>query len=205
MDSLVIRFLLWGFVNICLAMGLLSCGPASVTEVYLSDMERFTGNPSNGFVQSRQIGDFDVQLKYLSPALLAIRESDSHPSKRSIDSLADEKRDGAVFTIKITHESISFHDLLKDDANRYNRLIGPFYQDLIISVGDTIFPCKIHHFEPDYGVSKSGVINAYFDRPNASKVTFIYSDQLFNLGPVKFDVPINKLDESFKLIYDEKT
>ena len=184
--------------------GLTTSCSTTTKRVPASALNSFVADPSNGFIQSKEVGDFTVQVKYMPPTLLALMESDGVPKRTVVDSLVNDKKEGLVFSMKLTHESISFHELLKDNPGRYERLTGPLNQDLSVAIDDQIFPCKIHHFEADYGVSKSGVVSVYFDRPDAEEVTFIYNDQLFNLGPLKFRVPINQLDNSFKLVYDEE-
>lgn len=168
----------------------------------MDEVNGFVRDRDNGFVQKAEVGGFEVELMYQPPALQAyshwVADASENPEK-----LVKDFDDVLNFSLRIKHSSNTPFDELVNDASgeKLAYLIGSISQQFEIEYGDSSSMCLFHHFERDYGLSPYGVINMAFKRPSTDQLVFVYDDLLFNMGPVRFHVPLKKLDESFKVNY----
>lgn len=179
------------------------CG-VSTTTLQLEDVNTFIRDRSKGFFQEAEVGDFTVELMYLPPAAQAYAHLQAGDTKEPKQLFKDFE--GVVnLSLRIKHKSNTpFDELINDESGeKLAYLIGSIAQQFHMEFGDSTANCLFHHFERDYGLSPYGVVNMTFKRPSSDteKFVFIYDDLLFNMGPVRFHVPLKKLDESFNVSY----
>lgn len=176
----------------------------SPTQLYPNQLESFVSDGNNGFIQTKDLGSFSLELKYIPSALSAYRQIDASDVEKSdqakFDSLTRTFENSLSFLLKLEHESLSFDELLvKEDLLGY--VSGAIRSDFVLQAEGRDVPCVLHHFERSHGVSKSGVFNLFFelDEP-VDEVTFLFNDTHFRLGPVRLRVPIEKLNHSIKVL-----
>jgi len=190
---------------IALVLGILltGCGVSS-TNLRLDEVNSFIRDRSKGFFQEAEVGNFTVELMYLPPAAQVHAHMESGEVKEPKQLFKDFE--GLVnLSLRMKHKSNTpFDDLVNDGSgDKLAYLIGSIAEQLHIEYGDSTANCLFHHFERDYGLSPYGVVNMAFKRPSAEteKFVFVYDDILFDMGPIRFHVPLKKLDESFNLSY----
>jgi len=191
-------------IFIGLIIGLTACGEGT-RRLHPQEVAEYIKVRDNGFFQKAEIGDFVVELMYLPPVIQALRQNEGGANPDTdLDSLTASFSDVINFNMRIKHISDTpFDDLVNDEQGTgLAYMVGGIAHRLLIEYGDSTSNCLFHHFERDFGMSPYGVVNMAFRRPTATdKITFVYNDQLFNMGPVRFNIPLKQLDESFKVIH----
>lgn len=183
---------------------LVSC-QAGTKRLGVHEVEDFINDRNNGFIQIEELGVYTIGLKYVPSALVAIHQTDvDNIDEQVFDSLINEFNETLNFQLKLGRiDDKSLNDIVVDESGEtLAYLMGSIQRQFFINDGETEMPCLFHHFERDYGISPDLNFSIVFNRSSDVKdITFIYDDELLNLGPIKFNIPIQSLDESYKLIF----
>lgn len=192
------------FISILLSCSILatSCSkkysPEEFTEHLFSD--------KSGLLKSVKVSTIDYKVLYSHPQYETIKRLSS--TELQNDTLRNETysnvEEQCVFYFKMM--DVSNEDLIKKNIStneayneRLSYLINGIQNDFQLISGIDTIDCSIHHFERGYGINPTITITVAFEKPKKDEeLTFIYTDQLFNAGRIKY-----RFDpEDYSKIYD---
>jgi hypothetical protein len=177
-----------GLLAVCL---LPACQPGTKTE---TAFYQWLHDPSNGLVQTRQIGDLQLSVKYLPAELLAYREHrGTDYSPQQTDSLRNRYRQSHAFllTIKPIGPVSEGKDVMYRGVGSYGaykrRVMDlNFNLDQYVRLKDGAKEVKplLHTLENTYGATEGRSLYLVFENAAASGTTldFVFSDEILGTG-----------------------
>ncbi len=178
------------FIGLLVALcGLPACGPGPKTEAAFYG---WLHDPDNGLVQTRQIGDLQLTVKYLPAELLAYREGkDATP--RQLDSLRNRYHQSHAFllTLKPIGSVSGGGDVMYRGVGNYQaykrRVMDlNFNLDRYVRLRDSEKEVKplLHTLENTYGATEGRSLYLVFENAAAggSALDFVFSDEILGTG-----------------------
>ena len=181
-------------VLIVFILGLFACKPKEYSP---SEYVQWIKNPTNGLLLSKEVGDYAIRLQYKPHEYLAL-----------LDSKGETLSDADFETLSHSYEGMDYYnlgislrdkskDILKEgiqSPNDYFQRVNYFSFKVggnitAISGTDTL-PCKLCHFERNYGLSPDCNLSIGFERqldPN-KPLRIIYDDEILGIGKVEFNI-----------------
>lgn len=153
-------------VSICFLISLAGCKSKLTKEEYLQWMK----NEQKGLVKKKQIGAYEFEVQYKTPAFVLISGNDKESDPEKINSRIKELEQMQYFDLKIRHRK--GEDFIKTnsngDADYYKRLYYysfAFQNDIKIEQNDTTYDCQLFHFERSYGLAATRTFVLGFGQP----------------------------------------
>ncbi len=178
------------FIGLLLtACGLPACGPGPKTE---TAFYAWLHDPGNGLVQTRQIGDLQLSVKYLPAELLAYREGKGATPQR-VDSLRNRYRQSHAFllTLKPVGSVAGGSDVMYRGVGNYQaykqRVMDlNFNLDRYVRLRDGEKEVKplLHTLENTYGATEGRSLYLVFENAAAggTDLDFVFSDEILGTG-----------------------
>ena len=175
---------------IFLVAALVSCRPVVPAE----ELNVFVGNPENGFLASKTIGNIEYQVRHKPSELVAVQSGELNNDLSNLESVLETYDDQWHFDLRIG--SVNGRPPLENQVYTQGEyspelkalMSGIQNQLFIITPSDTL-NCLLHHFERSYGVAPYHTISLVFAKPSETKdVVLKYNDQLFGTGPVNINI-----------------
>lgn len=161
----------------------------------------------NGCIKSKTIGNLEFVVQYRPAELMAIDElvHQSAVGTPAVDSVLATYGGSEYFLVRVRPKAeLNQHtgDLLQEfapDYEAYDELAQKLSFELgqhlqLVTAGDTLEPALFHR-EPTYelGAEQRFLIAFQPEKPaTAREMTFIYDDELFRSGRLKFKFDIDK-------------
>ena len=173
------------------------------------ELKVFVLDQENGFLKTELVANTEYSVLYSHPQFEALKriKDDQKASEELITELIQESSEQLIFYIRL--RDINNKNLLKKDIvdnkvydERLMYLLGDIKDDFSLLNGTDTISCSIHHFERGYGVNPSLNITLAFNKPSKlTDFTFIYNDQLFGAGKLKFQYFSEEINKDFELIF----
>lgn len=182
------------FTGLLLALcGLTACRPGPKTE---AAFYAWLHDPDNGLVQTRQIGDLHISVKYLPAELLAYRELKGGAPSRQADSLRNRYRRSHAFllTLKpVGYDSggdpggdVMYRGVGNYAAYKKRVMDLNFNLDRYVRLRDGKKELKplLHTLENTYGATEGRSLYLVFENAAAggSALDFVFSDEILGTG-----------------------
>jgi hypothetical protein len=195
-----------GLLAVCL---LPACQPGPKTE---AAFYAWLHDPGNGLVQTRQIGDLQLSVKYLPAELLAYREGKGAGySPQRADSLRGRYRQSHAFLLTFKPVgSVAGGDVMYRGVGSYGaykqRVMDlNFNLDRYVSLRDGEKEVKplLHTLENTYGATEGRSLYLVFENAAAggSTLDFVFSDEILGTGISHFRFRKSDLENVPSLAY----
>ena len=166
-----------------------SCSPAILDrEAYAS----YVSNPENGFVKRQDFGAMAVEVFYQPLEYVYLKErKDQEISLQDFDAWKKDRENYEYYIVRLINRQVREIAEYKssgfgDYAEKLDYLVSSFQEDInMVAEGDTI-PCKLMHYERNYGLSGNNNFNVIFEKVKANEKTLMMDLSIFELGRVKF-------------------
>jgi hypothetical protein len=181
------RFLIYLMLFGCLYLG--GCRPSILEPLkYVSWVE----NEKNGLKAKKEIGDFVYTLQYKPLPYIALMEKrDPQVKTEYVQKRVKELRGMQYYTLTITSkdkkEVLASHiDSENEYYDRLQYLVDGAQDDIsLIEAGDTL-PCRLYHFERDYGITPNAKILLGFEEATGEKAkedrTIYFNERILGSG-----------------------
>lgn len=165
---------------------------------------KWVNSTSNNLVMQKQVGNYNLMLKYLPVDFLVLKEFEKPYYNIDEKEFEENKKrfaDHHYFTLRVTSKDNSKSVLNNDISgyeeygNRLNYFAFDSQDDFkLVQENDTI-DCALHHFENNYGLSQINDITLVFkDNNSKGNLTFFWKDRVLGIGTVKFLIERSELD-----------
>ncbi|MBI1183054.1 hypothetical protein GC194_02190 [bacterium] len=192
-------------LTIKLLIGLLlitACGKSKVS-LYPDEIEAYVANRDNGFIETREISNFFLELKYLPIGMVSNRivysGEGNEGDQKVFDSVITAMQHSASFTLRVETPKALENYLDREQLQQFvsEDMRTRFY----LEDGDKKIPCRICHFERTYGAANAGSFNLYFqEEALPEKAVFVFDDEVLGLGPVNIQVALDELENRIKIL-----
>lgn len=166
----------------------------------IDDYKAWFNMPENGFVKSKIVNGFSFTVQHRPVDLMILNElkSFSNYDDKILDSLRDSYGNNKYFLLEISPEKdvtegVNFYNLFSDYdsySEAVNELAFKLNEQLSLIIGgDTLKP-SLHIYEQVYELSSVQKFLVAFqteDKEMANQMTFVYNDDLFRAGRLKFN------------------
>lgn len=170
--------------------GLPACRPAATTE---AQFYAWLHNPENGLVQTREIGDLHLSVKYLPAELLACRElRGGAPTPGQADSLRRRYGRSHAFLLTVKPrtagrgDDVMYHGVGSYAAYKERVMELNFNLARYVSLKDGEKELKplLHTLENTYGATEGRSLYVVFENAGAdgADLDFVFSDRVFSTG-----------------------
>lgn len=175
---------------IFIMIALVSCRPV----VPVEEINAFVGNPENGFLITKTVGNIEYQIRHKPSELVAVQSGELRDDLSNLESVLEAYKDQWHFDLRIG--SVNGRPPLENQvytqgeySPELKTLMSGIQRQLsILTPADTL-NCLLHHFERSYGVAPYHTISLVFAKPKETKdVVLKYNDQLFGTGPVNINI-----------------
>ena len=182
-----------------------SCAPSSLSpEKYKSWVE----SESHGLKVKKDVGDFTFTFQFKPLPYIALIESrDLNVKETFIQKRTNEMAGMQYFTLTITSkdrkEILASHAASESEYyDRLQYLVADAQNDISLIQGKDTLPCKLYHFERDYGISPNaklllGFESAKGDQEKENKV-LLFDEKILGGGRIFMAInasDINKLPQ----------
>ena len=198
------------FTGLLLAVCLLpACQPVPKTE---AEYYRWLHDPENGLVQTRQIGDLQLSVKYLPAELLACRELKGvSPTPRQVDSVRNRYGQSRAFllTVKprtagrgedVMYRGVGGYQDYKERVMELNFNLGRYVS---LKDGEKEVKPLLHTLENTYGTTEGRSLYLVFENvaSDAPALDFVFSDEVFGTGISHFRFRKSDLEQAPPILY----
>lgn len=197
------------FIHIALFVMAASCSQPSGNVMSSAELQAVAGREmnvqefndwfaatENPHTRSQQVGDKTYRLVHLPAQLLALREAGKDAGDSALKAAETLYSELEYFRLEITGTTAK-GELLKQDvgnAGEYQRRVsysafGMEKDIVLVADGTDSIPCALFHFERSFDVAPVASFMIAFDRKRvtaADKLTFVFHDDLFRNGLLKF-------------------
>jgi hypothetical protein len=156
----------------------------------------YVNDKENGFIQTEQVGDYEISVQYRTPEYMTIKEIGVDVLTNEIFSETSKEKNGAyyfLFQIMSSNKKSDPLELNMQDkleyTSRISHLMSGIDEDIFLVSGDDTLPCKMHHFERSYHLTHYHNIVLVFERKTekqADNLKLFYNDRMLNIGRLNF-------------------
>lgn len=182
---------------------LVSC---SNQELSLQEYISYIENSKKMLIQKKEFGDIIYELKFLPAEYRAIKNLSINKEKIEINEYKKQLQNYSsnyYFVLSFYSNSKDKSPLKtlaknKEDLSKINQyLMAKIQNDLYLEIDGKKIPCSLSHSEGDYGILDHHSLSVLFDKTNSKSedVTFVYTDNLFQNGVIKFNYSENVFNE----------
>jgi hypothetical protein len=167
------------------------CQPASLEPArYVKWVE----NEKNGLKSVKDFGDFKFSLQYKPLPYIVLKEThDPNTSAALVQKRSKELGSMQYYTLTISTRDKK--ELLKShatsDQDYYDRLgymVDEAQNDISLVEGNDTLPCRLYHFERDYGITPNAQILLGFDEPSKGNPdkerALIFDEKILGIGRI---------------------
>lgn len=160
------------FIFYILTLFLISC---SGKQIYFESEEEFNdylNDKSNGFIQSKEVGDFLYEIKL-------------------IPSLDEDKNNDVSFQLRLSRKDggsvLDYGNVDKSEALIREGFLSFEIKDYVyLECNDNLVPCQFNHYERNYGLKPSVDIIFHFSKVKPDKdLYFVFRDEIFQQGLIR--------------------
>ncbi len=179
---------------------LTSCSGKKINSI--SDFERFINDPQNGFVHTKTINGYMLQLKLIPSELLAWKEF-ANDQNNDFEALKNDYSNGFNFTLSISPDGENRkHDLILSDVKTYEEYREKFTDlafhlkdHLSLKLGNYQLAPRIAMMEPVYQLKPGRDFNIVFAAADEKELNaiqaldvldIVFEDDFFDTGTSHF-------------------
>jgi hypothetical protein len=167
-----------------------SCNPSILSP---TEFIKWIEDEENNLIQTKTINDLEYKLQYKPIEYIVAKDKvlgDIDFSKKRIE-LGDLQY--FTFQIKILGSTQTPLKYNLSSENEYYERIKYFsfeiQRDLKLIVNNDTLNCVLAHFERTFNISPTATFSLAFENNNETEIfdkEFIYTDKVFNTGPLRF-------------------
>jgi hypothetical protein len=160
------------FIFYILILFLISCSSKQTRFETEEDFNNFLNKLDNGFIQSKEIGDFLYEVKL-------------------IPSLLEDKNDDVSFQLRLSRKDggsvLDYGNVEKSEALTREGFLSFEIKDFVhLECNDKLIPCQFNHYERNYGLKPTVDILFHFSKVKPNKdLFFVFRDELFHQGLIR--------------------
>lgn len=169
----------------------------SVKKVDPIEYIKWVEDENNGLKRTKEIGDYVFELQYQPIDYMALREVNdiNNVNRAEMDSIKKQLEALDYYKLKIKSSGDAANPLstgLGSNDEYYYRLeyfANEVKTDLSLVNGNDTFYCVLHHFEYNHNIVPYHTILIGFENIRTKEIenrTFIYDDNIFGVGNIKF-------------------
>jgi hypothetical protein len=183
------------FLGMCLFLLLNSCNNDQV----LSPVEyvQWVKNPSNGFLQSKKLNEFEFSAQYKTLDFIVAQEERSVTlSKELLDARKKELgEDYLYYNFRIKNQEGNLSPVgsgaysNQEYQNRLSYFTFEMQEDLYLILDQDTLPCTIYQFVRNYDVTPYVEFALGFEKSKKTTInqdiTFVFEDRILGIGTTK--------------------
>jgi hypothetical protein len=165
----------------------------------IQEYAQWVENKDNGLSTTKEIEEFEFKILYKPiDYIIAYELKNQGLNKDSIAARKEQLKGFQYYTLKIksTNDNEIFKSGIKTEEEYYQRLeyfVGPVQDDISVIDGNDTLPCKVYHFERNYGLSPYNTMVMSFESKETenNKIhdkTFVYDDQVLGTGKIAITI-----------------
>lgn len=179
-------------------LALFGCSTSSLPP---EEYAKWVQNPENGLSNHKQFEDLKFNIAYQPIPLLVLREFDpqNRISREDFDNLHRDYEGLEYYLFQISGPSDILKYAIQEEQEYYERV--EYYsfhmqKDIRMIAGNDTLPCKMFHFERNYGVAPFARFLLGFDVPEGKfDRRFNYEEIVFGVGQVELTVLQENIDK----------
>lgn len=170
-------------------------------ELTKNEYQSFVVDPENGLRKDFETKDFDISVMYEPAEYLQAKMSDNEIEPVSLSDIENYEHFQFRIRLKSGSNILMYNETSsKNEVTRINHFGFTAQDDFIIVSELDTSRCKLAHYSRNYNLSPTVDLTLAFDRiEKTSDWQFIYSDQQFDLGRIKFLFKQEDLEDLPKL------